>query len=269
MSTRESAVSGQFYPSDGDDIISMITAYNEKLDAHLKNNPSLLQLNPRAVIVPHAGYVYSGFTANIALRLLGNSDIKRIVVIGPSHRVYLKGTSISEYDDYATPLGTLSMDRELIHSLKQKFSLPFMPEAHHEHSTEVQIPFIKAYKPDVSVVELVYGDENPDKLAEIIGYLLDEPSTAVVISTDLSHYYDMEKANRLDSICLDAVKTLNVSQLHKGCEACGKIGVEAMLLSARHSGLKPILLDYRTSADASGDTSQVVGYMSAAFVEEL
>jgi len=89
----------------------------------------------------------------------------------------------------------------------------------------------------------------------------------VVISTDLSHYYDIKKANSLDSICLDAVKTLNTSELHQGCEACGKIGVEAMLIAANKIGLNSILLDYRTSADSSGDRSQVVGYMSAAFVE--
>jgi len=89
----------------------------------------------------------------------------------------------------------------------------------------------------------------------------------VVISTDLSHYYDLEKANLLDSYCLKAVETLDPSYLNKGCEACGKIGLEAMILDAKARGLKPVLLDYRTSADASGDKSKVVGYMSAAFVE--
>jgi len=144
----------------------------------------------------------------------------------------------------------------------------FCNAAHHGHSTEVQTPFIKTYEPDVSVVELVYGDEDPANLSKVIDYLLEDPKTAIVISTDLSHYYDIEKANRLDSVCLDAVKKLDESELHQGCEACGKIGVEAMLLSAKKRGLESILLDYRTSADASGDKSQVVGYMSAAFVEE-
>jgi hypothetical protein len=221
----------------------------------------------RAVIVPHAGYVYSGFTANIALRLLANTNAKRIVVIGPSHRVYLKGTSISDFDTYHTPLGALYIDKSLVADLKERFDLDFIPEAHHEHSTEVQIPFVKTYTPEVSVVELVYGDESPANLAKVIEYLLEDPETAVVISTDLSHYYDIKKANALDSICLEAVKTLSTSELHQGCEACGKIGVEAMLIAAKKNGLKSILLDYRTSADASGDESQVVGYMSAAFVE--
>ncbi|MEN8727194.1 MAG: AmmeMemoRadiSam system protein B [Sulfurovum sp.] len=268
MSTRETSVAGQFYPSSPEEIQSMLEHYNQILDEHLKENDGVLQLKPRAVIVPHAGYVYSGFTANIALRLLANSDAKRVVIIGPSHRVYLKGTSISEFDTYQTPLGALSIDKILVSDLKERFGLEFVPEAHHEHSTEVQIPFVKTYTPEVSVVELVYGDESPENLSEVIEYLLNSPETAVVISTDLSHYYDIKKANTLDNICLDAIKELNAAELHQGCEACGKIGVEAMLLSAKKDGLRSILLDYRTSADASGDETQVVGYMSAAFVEQ-
>jgi len=267
MSTRETAVCGQFYPSNPREIQSMFEHYNQILDDHFKGKNEVLSLKPRAVIVPHAGYVYSGFTANIALRLLTNADVKHVVVIGPSHRVYLKGTSISEFDTYQTPLGALSIDKTLVADLKERFSLEFIPEAHHEHSTEVQIPFVKTYTPEVSVVELVYGDESPANLAKVIEYLLEDSETAVVISTDLSHYYDIKKANALDSICLEAVKTLSTSGLHQGCEACGKIGVEAMLLAAKKNGLKSVLLDYRTSADASGDESQVVGYMSAAFVE--
>jgi len=267
MSTREAAVAGQFYPSSPDEIQSMLEHYNQILDEHLKDKDDVLHLKPRAVIVPHAGYVYSGFTANIALRLLSNTAVKRVVIIGPSHRVYLKGTSISEFDSYQTPLGALPIDKVLVSDLEDRFGLGFVPEAHHEHSTEVQIPFVKNYTPKVSVVELVYGDESPEKLADVIEYLLEDPETAVVISTDLSHYYDIKKANTLDSICLDAVKTLSTTELHKGCEACGKIGVEAILIASKKYGLRSMLLDYRTSADASGDKSQVVGYMSAAFVE--
>ena len=265
MSTRETAVAGQFYPSDAYEIEEMVERYNRILDEHMQDE-AILHLRPRAVIVPHAGYVYSAFTANVAMRLLKNSHAKCVVVIGPSHKVYLKGTSVSDYDSYATPLGTLPINRSLVTELKEKFGLTFIPEAHHEHSTEVQMPFIKKYEEDASIVEMVYGDESPQRLANIIEHLLDDPDTVVVISTDLSHYHSIEKANRLDSICLDAVKNLDASELHQGCEACGKIGVEAMLITAKKRGLKSILLDYRTSADASGDKSQVVGYMSAAFI---
>ncbi len=265
MKIREAAVAGQFYPASPEEIRRMFGYFNEMLEKSIRD-PKLLETKTRAVIVPHAGYIFSGFTANVAHRLLGNSGVKRVVVIGPSHRVYLTGTSVSEYDLYETPLGDLPVDRSFATELIQKFGLSFIPDAHHEHSTEVQMPFIKAYLPDARVVELVYGDEDPKNLAPVIEWALGDPETGVVISTDLSHYYDIEKAKALDAICLDAVSKLDPSELHRGCEACGKIGVEAMLIAARNLGLEPLILDYRTSADASGDESQVVGYMSAAFI---
>ena len=265
MSTRETTVAGEFYPANAQEIESMFDHYNKILDEHLED-AKLLQHKPRAIIVPHAGYIYSAFTANIAFRLLQNSHAKRVVVIGPSHRVYLKGTSISDFDQYETPFGTLPIDKKLVNELKEKFGLLFIPEAHQEHSTEVQMPFVKTYDKEASVVELVYGDEDPNRLSKVITYLLDDPDTVIVISTDLSHYYDIRKAKHLDTICMDAIRNLDPSELHEGCEACGKIGIEAILIAAKIKGLKPILLDYRTSADASGDESQVVGYMSAAFV---
>jgi AmmeMemoRadiSam system protein B len=265
MSIRKTAVAGQFYPSAAQEIISMFEHYNQILDEHLSDK-RLLDKKPRAIIVPHAGYVYSAFTANIAFRLLENTDAKRIVVIGPSHRVYLSGTSVSDFDAYETPFGVIGIDKNLVHELIEQFGLDFVPEAHHEHSTEVQMPFVKRYNKEALIVELVYGDENPSRLAKVIKYLLDDPQTVVVISTDLSHYYDIHKANRLDNICLNAVENLDTDLLHQGCEACGKIGIEAMLIAAKEKDLKPIMLDYRTSADASRDESQVVGYMSAAFV---
>jgi len=265
MSTRETAVAGQFYPADPNEIKKMFEHYNKIIEEHVQNE-DLMHMKPRAVIVPHAGYVYSAFTANIAMRLLGNTHAKKVVVIGPSHRVYLKGTSVSDFDSYSSPLGELRVDRTLVSELKSRFGLQFIPDAHHEHSTEVQMPFVKNYEGDASVVELVYGDEDPARLSKVIDYLLEDPETAVVISTDLSHYYDIQKAQKLDSICMDAVQKLDTNELQQGCEACGKIGVEAMLITAKKRGLEPVLLDYRTSADASGDKSQVVGYMSAAFV---
>jgi len=264
MSIRKDAVAGQFYPANKEEIVKMFNHYNEIVDKSIKDK-RVLDLKPRAVIVPHAGYIYSAFTANIAFRLLKNSHAKRVVVIGPSHRVYLNGTSVAEYDSYETPLGNLPIERKLADDLIEKFGLHFQADAHSEHSTEVQMPFVKNYLPNASVVELVYGNEDPLQLAKVIEFLLQDKDTVVVISTDLSHYYDINKAKQLDTVCLDAVANLNLQELHQGCEACGKIGVEAMLIAAKANGIKPTLLDYRTSADASGDDTQVVGYMSVAF----
>ncbi len=267
MTIRKDAVAGQFYPASAADIDAMIKHYNTILNERLKER-DILKLSPKAVIVPHAGYVYSAFTANFAFRLLANTKPDTVAVIGPSHRVYVEGTSISDYDLYETPYGEIDIDKKTIKELQNKFSLHFIQEAHHEHSTEVQMPFLKKYIPDAKVVEMVYGNENPKDLALIIEYLLNKPNTAVVISTDLSHYYNIKKANRLDSICLNAVNELDPEKLNEGCEACGKIGMQALLIAAKKENLSPVLLDYRTSADASGDESQVVGYMSAAFTEK-
>ncbi len=265
MSIRRAVVAGQFYPASSEEIEEMLNHFNRVLQEGIRDK-KILETSTRAVIVPHAGYVFSGFTANIAYRLLKNSDINRIVVIGPSHRVYLAGSSVGEHDLFETPFGDIPVDKVLATEIIKRFGLGFIPEAHREHSTEVQMPFIKKYLPDARVVEMVYGDENPKNLARIIEWLLEDPHTGVVISTDLSHYYDIEKAKVLDAICIEAVNELDPAILHRGCEACGKIGVEAILIAVKGMGMKPMLLDYRTSADASGDKSQVVGYMSVAFI---
>ena len=266
MSTRKDAVAGQFYPANKEEIEKMLHHYNDIVDEAIKDK-TLLQLKPRAIIVPHAGYVYSAFTANIAFRLLHNTTAKRVIVIGPSHRVYIKGISVAAFDEYETPLGSLKIDKALSNELMEKFGLHFQEDAHAEHSTEVQMPFIKEYMQDPSVVELVYGEEDPHHLAKVIEYLLKDEENVVVISTDLSHYYSLEEAKKRDSICLEAIATLTTQELHQGCEACGIIGVEALLIAAKQLQLKPTVLDYRTSADASGDASRVVGYASAIFTK--
>ncbi len=265
MNVREASVMGSFYPSDPREIEKMFSYYNKILDENIRDK-SIFAIKPKAIISPHAGYVYSAFTANVAFRAAKNSKPKRAIVVGPSHKIYVKGTSIAMYDEYQTPFGNLKIDKTLCKELMDKFGLAFVPKAHHEHSTEVQMPFLKYYFDDIEVVELVYGDENPANLQNIIEYLLEDGQNLIVVSTDLSHYHDIQKANRLDSICLDAVNSLNISKLHQGCEACGMIGVEAMLFAAKEKNLKSLVLDYRTSADVSQDKSQVVGYMSAVFV---
>jgi len=245
----------------------LINRFNAILEEAIeKQESSVLQLHPRAIISPHAGYVYSGFTANVAHRVLANSKPKRVVVIGPSHRVYLRGMSGSFFDTFETPCGDLVIDRAYLDHLASLFDIDFVPEAHGEHSTETQMPFIHHYLPGAKVVEIVYGEIDPLYLAKMCETILQDPSNGIVISTDLSHYYPLDRAKQLDSICLEAVHNLDPALLHRGCEACGKIGMEAIIVAAKAVGLRPVILDYRTSADASGDTSAVVGYMSAAFV---
>ena len=265
---RVANVAGSFYPNSCPDVKDMINHFNQILNKVLKSK-DILNISPRAIIVPHAGYIYSGFTANVAYVAAKNSNAKRVIVIGPSHRVYLDGISGSFYDSYETPCGDLIIDKEYLSHLASIFDIKFINEAHFEHSTEVQMPFIKHYFNDIKVIEFVYGDIDPVYLSKMCEAILSNKDNLIVISTDLSHYYSLVEAQKRDILCIKAVDLLDEKILHQGCEACGKIGVEAIILAAKSLKLKPIVLDYRTSADASGEESSVVGYMSAAFIEQI
>ena len=262
---RKSAVSGQFYTASCIELSNQIANFNtefKKLNIH-KN---LLTLKPKAIIVPHAGYIYSGFTANMAYRFLAKSKAKRVVVIGPSHHHYFKGLSASHFENYETPCGNIEIDSPYLFALAKQFNIGFEPKAHQkEHSTEVQMPFIKHYFPQTKVIELIYGEIDVTVLGTIIDALLSNPQNLVVLSTDLSHFHNLEVAKKLDYSCLKAVETLSVKTFHHGCEACGGIGIQALIHVAKKHKLKSRLLDYRTSADTSGDKTSVVGYMSAMF----
>jgi AmmeMemoRadiSam system protein B len=260
MSKRKLAVSGQFYPDDINELKRYINHFNNILEENsIKIDETL---NPRAIISPHAGYVYSGFLANFAYRYIPK-DVKNIIVIGPSHRYAFDGASVALYDKYPTPFGDLDINKELSNSIINNFSfVDFYDEIHCEHSTETQFPFIKNYMPDVNVVEMVYGNIDYPSIAKVIEEFLKDKSNFIVISTDLSHFYNLEKAESLDSICLEAIEKKSVELFESGCEACGRVGVKAMLSVAKKKGLNTKILDYRTSADFSNDKSRVVGYVS-------
>ncbi|WP_345993369.1 AmmeMemoRadiSam system protein B [Sulfurimonas sp. HSL-1716] len=260
---REMSVSGTFYPNTPEEIKRYFNHFTKVYDEKF----TLPALKPKAVIVPHAGYIYSGFSANIAYRVLKNSGIKNFVIIGPSHRVAFHGTSLCEFKAYKTPFGELQNAEELLHELKQKFDIGCFADAHYEHSTEVQFPFIKHYMENAKILEIIYGKADPHHISQIIDYLLTREDTGIIISTDLSHFYDLNMAHQLDGICIEAIKNLDLKEINEGCEACGITGVEAMMMSAKKAGLHTKILDYRTSADASGDENRVVGYLSSCFYE--
>lgn len=263
MKVRQSVVSGAFYPSECDEIKHYIAHFNATMP---KIN---VELTPRALIVPHAGYIYSGITANLAYNITASkrSDIKRVIVIGPSHRVYLEGASIALYDTFQTPCKDIAIDLDFSHQLKEHYAfLDFIPQAHEEHSTETQMPFIAHYFPEASVVEIVYGKINHEPLSLLINSLLEDTQNLVVISTDLSHFHTQEVANTKDKYCIEAINHLDIQSLEQ-CEACGITGVKAMVESAQKLGLKPHFLDYRTSYERTKDASRVVGYTSFVFEE--
>lgn len=261
MSERKLALSGQFYPDDKKELKRYLEHFNSVLKQH--NITIDDNIDTRALIVPHAGYIYSGFTANLAYKYIPK-DVKNIIVIGPSHKYAFEGASIAMYDQYPTPFGNLTINKDLSQNLIDNYDfLSFNDTVHCEHSTETQFPFIKYYKNDVSVVELIYSDIDFTKLADVIKELLEDENNCVVISTDLSHFYDIKKAQSKDNICIDAITNMNIDSLDNGCEACGMIGIKAILEVSNKFNLNSKILDYRTSADTSNDENSVVGYLSA------
>jgi|TARA_R110002033_G_scaffold10172_6_gene33353 AmmeMemoRadiSam system protein B len=248
--------SGTFYPDDKKRLLKyfeIFTLNEEKIN---------LDISPRAIIVPHAGYIYSGSVANMAYNLSKEKKPKRVIVIGPSHRYYLKGASLSIFDSYETPLGDLHIDKEFCLKLIEKYDfLDFDKNAHMEHSTETQMPFIKNYF-NSEVLEIVYGKIDAKDLSLLITELLKDKDNFLVISTDLSHFYTLTEANILDEICIEAIKNQDLDKLTKSCEACGKEGVKALLIAAKEFDYKVKFLDYKTSFDVTKDKSKVVGYAS-------
>jgi len=262
---RKAAVKGRFYPKECSKIKATFEQYNRRFN-NITIPREIQKIVPRAVIVPHAGYIYSGFTANFAYRFLKQTKAKRIIIIGPSHHHYFQGISGSYYKTYETPCGDLDIDSPYLFALAKKFKLVFQPKAHEkEHSTEVQMPFIKHYFPQRKIIELIYSDTTAKNIASLIVALLQNKDNVVVISSDLSHFHSLEEAKSFDENCLRGVAKLDLGELANGCKACGLTGIQAMILAAKQLKLSSKLLDYRTSADTSGDSSSVVGYMSAMF----
>lgn len=265
MNNRKAVFAGSFYPNNCNEINKMIHHFNSLLQQHNINTSSPFQ-NIKAIIAPHAGYIYSGFTANIAYKILQNHSFKRFVVIGPSHKIAFEGASVSIYDEYQCVCENLKIDTPLAQELINEFDfVSHYDQVHQEHSTETQIPFIQHYFPNASALELIYGKCDPSQIEQVIDYVMKLEDTMLVISTDLSHFYDLQTAKSLDNICLESISKLDIATWEKGCEACGRIGVKALISYAKKHNIHSQLLDYRTSADTSKDTSRVVGYTSAIF----
>jgi len=255
--------SGTFYPDDKNELLK----YFDFFTSREKNMQ--LHIDTRAIIVPHAGYIYSGSVASIAYNLSKKRNPKRVIVIGPSHRHYINGASISLFDSYETPLGELDIDKDFALDLIKKYDwLSFDENAHMEHSTETQIPFVKNYF-NTKVLEIVYGKIDFSTLSDLITELLENKDNFIVISTDLSHFHSLKKANDLDQNCIEAIKNQDLNRLSNGCEACGIVGVMALINSNKKFNYKVEFLDYKTSFDRTKDSSSVVGYASFILGEEV
>ena len=253
MSNRTMSVAGSFYPNSCKEIKEYISIFN-KVKENQKAN-----FKAKAIIAPHAGYVFSGYTANCVYKLIDSKEFKRVVVVGPSHHFYAKGASIALYDNYETPCRNIEIDMEYAKNLMKKYDfLSFVDKLHQEHSTETQMPFIEHYLPQAKVVEIVYSDIDYKELIPLFQELLDDEETLLVVSSDLSHFHTLKEANRVDNFCIEGIKDINIKELEQ-CEACGLIGIKALISVAKKSQV----INYRTSYDASGDDVRVVGYLSA------
>jgi AmmeMemoRadiSam system protein B len=257
---REPAVAGLFYPDDPQQLQQQLADY-----LHAAQPPDR---HPKALIVPHAGYVYSGPVAASAYRLLSGmrGEISRVVLLGPSHRVAFSGIAATGMAHFATPLGLVRIDRDAVRSLLALPQVRVIDEAHREeHSLEVQLPFLQTVLGDTfSLVPLVVGDADGASVAEVIEVLWGGPETLILISSDLSHYHDYRTAQHLDSATSRAIELLDPNAIDYE-QACGRIPVSGLLAAARHHHLHATTLDQRNSGDTAGGRDRVVGYGAYAF----
>jgi len=259
---REAAVAGLFYPGDPE----VLRATVDRLLADAPSPPEDAPV-PRAVIVPHAGYVYSGSTAAMAyLRVArGRDTIRRVVVIGPTHRVPVRGVALPGADKFRTPLGVLPVAEAWAE--ERLAGVPaacvFADTHRQEHSVEVQLPFLQRVLGDVEIVPLLAGDASGEEVADVLDALWGGPETLVVISSDLSHYLTYDEARRVDAETIAQIAALDGPLDHM--QACGATPVNGLLVAARRRGLHPTLLGACSSGDTAGDRSQVVGYCAFAF----
>ena len=254
--SRPTAVAGLFYPADA-------TTLRNDVAALLAAATSRLPSAPRALIVPHAGYVYSGpiaASAYAALRPFGG-HFERVLLIGPSHRVAFRGAALPTVDAFHSPLGRVPLDLEAMCRLDAIDGVVRRDDAHaQEHSLEVQLPFLQLALRDFRLVPVAVGHANPELAAAVIDTLwADSTSTLTVISTDLSHFLTDPAARAIDQRTSHAIETLQPDAIGPD-QACGRIGVQGMLLVAQRRGLEATTLDLRNSSDTAGDPSRVVGY---------
>jgi hypothetical protein len=222
---------------------------------------------PKAMIVPHAGYIFSGPVAATAYARLGSAKgtITRVVLIGPSHRVGFSGIAVSGMDAFETPLGQIAIDREAVEGVLGLPPVSLLEKAHtREHSLEVHLPFLQEVLGAFTLVPLVVGDAAAEDVGAALEALWGGPETLLVVSSDLSHYHDYQTARRMDTATSQAITALRYQDLGYD-DACGRNPIRGLLWLAQRKGLHGETLDLRNSGDTAGPRDQVVGYGAYAF----
>lgn len=260
---RPAAVAGSFYPRDAAALAAQLSGYLATV-----NSASAKARAPKAIIAPHAGYMYSGPVAASVYAQLAplRGRVTRVVLAGPAHRVYVSGVAIPSSSAFATPLGDVPLDRDALARIAE---LPFVEtsdRAHAlEHSLEVHLPFLQSVLGRFSLVPIVVGDATPDQVARLLEALWGGEETLIVVSSDLSHYLPYDAARERDRRTAESILRLDAAIEPE--EACGAHPINGLLVMARRRGLATQVVDLRNSGDTAGPRDQVVGYGAFAFRE--
>ena len=264
LQTRQPAVAGAFYPALAaalaHDVAALLAAAQKVTDA--------AAASPKALIVPHAGYVYSGSTAARAYARLApvRQTIRRVVLLGPAHRVKVHGLALPGAHAFVTPLGPVEIDPVGVAAIAGLRQVTVSPAAHAlEHSLEVQLPFLQSVLDDFKLVPLAVGETTPADVAEVLDLLWGGAETLIVISSDLSHFLPYDQAQRIDGATAQRILALDSSLTQH--QACGGAPINGLLLAARGHRLQPELIHQCNSGDTEGDRNRVVGYASFAFTQ--
>jgi AmmeMemoRadiSam system protein B/AmmeMemoRadiSam system protein A len=258
--TRPAAVAGMFYPAPPAELRRQI----DQMLAEARSTPAP---PPKALIAPHAGYVYSGpIAASAYAQVAGSADrVRRVVLLGPAHRVFVRGLALPGVRRFATPLGEVEIDQDAVALLRDLPQVVESPSAHEaEHSLEVHLPFLQRLLPDFRLLPLAVGDATAGEVAEVLDRLWGGDETLIVVSSDLSHYLPYDTARATDRATIEQVLRLDETLDHE--QACGATPINGLLRVARRRGLRAELLDLRNSGDTAGDRRRVVGYAAVALV---
>lgn len=259
---RQPAVAGVFYPASA-------TTLRQTVSELLKPSVASCESGrPKALIAPHAGYVYSGPVAGQAYAHLFTfaEAIRRVILLGPAHRLPLRGLALPETDRFAMPLGEIPIDKEAIGRLAGMSQVVVNDAAHaSEHSLEVQLPFLQSVLHSFSLVPFAVGDVTAEEIADVLERLWGGPETLIVVSSDLSHYLPYVVARQVDDDTVGRI--LCGSQLTSFDQACGALPINGLLLAAARHKLTPRLVSQCNSGDTAGDRQRVVGYAAIEFLE--
>lgn len=261
VSIRPTAVAGSFYPKQASELNTMLDKYLSLETVKIAS--------PKAIIAPHAGYIYSGLTAaSIYSNVEQIKDkVRRVVLLGPTHRVYVKGIALPTNTHFASPLGNVTLDTQSLNKISKHSFVHYIDEAHEqEHSLEVHIPFLQKVLSDFVLSPILIGEASPGQVAIILNELWGGEETLIVISSDLSHFHDYETAAKTDNKTTQLIENFDYEHIGSK-QACGCMPMRGLLKLAQEKNMSIKTIDVRNSGDTAGTKDRVVGYGAYALFE--